>query len=100
MDRKKQREAIAIICGYAEEEPECVDHKLISDFCRDAGVVIEIEAYIHTSGPWAQEAYANSLTEVVAKANSNANFTFAIASASPCQKAEAFLRTMGKWEDK
>ena len=79
MNEKKQREAIAEICGYERNYPECLNAM------HEAEKVFE--------GYGMRQSYRRNL--LIACDTNDLN---EIISASAAQRAEAFLRTINKWE--
>lgn len=48
---------------------------------------------------WDATTYCNILQEVIHRANKGRAWRFHIVTATAAQRAEAFLRTIGKWDD-
>jgi hypothetical protein len=92
MDKLKQRMAIAKACGMDR------------DFLNDLNAMHEAEKHLDSNGRWLD--YTHALAELVTPDQNNEyrttlNWTIVwpILSASAVQRAEAFLRTIGKWEE-
>ena len=108
MNQEKQRIAIAEACGWTEIEPcTCRDgvsrgytptpgahKKHLPDYLNDLNAMHEAEKVMrdspkkkHTYLQWlgCEDAYTSTV--------------FASVTATAAERAEAFLRTIGKWED-
>jgi hypothetical protein len=75
------------------DHPYSSDTRVMMDFCRDLNAMHEAE---HATLQGLENVYANMLGRVT-KADDSCELRFFCATAR--QRAEAFLRTLGKWED-
>ena len=91
MTPEAQRIAIAVACGWKTgyRDPEAW-HPL-PDYLNDLNAMHDAEKVL-PAGQW--DRYAQWLRELT-----SSNRRFLIARATASQRAEAFLRTIGKWEE-
>jgi hypothetical protein len=96
---------IAKVCGFYQEEPwsngsECWGHKdcpphvgfeEIPDYCNDLNAMHEAEKILN------DESHADYACELVKTIRQNGEW-FESVSATAAKRAEAFLRTINKWE--
>jgi hypothetical protein len=109
MTPEKQRIAIAEACGYThvrivkslDGPPDhCIGHHpaqphSIPDYLNDLNAMHEVEkACIYTDDEIDSDLIGDYLTSLVIAADSGRS-----QSATAAQRAEAFLRTLGKWEE-
>lgn len=114
MTPESQRIAIAEACGYTDvrrEEWEVVDidarevaccedvrgtlngeRQRVPDYCADLNAMHEAEGKL-------LQTQTGKYWEELDNACQNPPFLFWVAHATAAQRAEAFLRTIGKWED-
>jgi hypothetical protein len=76
--------------GWYGYEPENGPHSQIPNFCNDLNAMHEAEKVL-LSGYWMR--YCECLTYLLGKS------VYASVHASARDRAEAFLRTIGKWEE-
>jgi hypothetical protein len=74
-------------------EPNIVDHRPLRDYYNDLNAMREAE---HVLTAETQEEYMRILQELTFSRDGDWGFCHATAA----QRAEAFLRTLGKWENK
>ena len=105
MKPEHQRVAIAEACGWTEIEPcTCCDgvsrayeptpgahKKHLPDFYNDLNAMHEVEKWL--TGYQQTVTYSDNLMKIVGY------HTFDSAHATASQRAEAFLCTIGKWEE-
>ena len=104
MNPEQQRIAIAEACGWAEIEPcTCCDgvsrgytptpgahKKHLPDYLNDLNAMHEVEASLFGRNDWSACKYERLLTRMTSSWAWHA---------TAAQRAEAFLRTIGKWEE-
>lgn len=109
MNPEQQRVAIAEACGWKETEEwldgrRCFeradsnagwDFDSLPDFLHDLNAMHEAEKVLNEDQ---QEQYLNNLYEVC-NLHSMINDAWNLNCATASQRAEAFLRTIGKWEE-
>jgi len=111
MKSEQQRIAIAEACGWTNVAPlivKNVKHKgdditvgissdagWIPDYLNDLNAMHEAEKVLFCD-KWKWLAYVNNLNEMPSLQD---EWLFASIHATAAQRAEAFLRTIGKWED-
>jgi len=99
MNINKQNIAIAELCGRTDHtlSSEDDDFRECPSYTSDLNAMHDAEATLQ----WIQtDAYLDALARIVDPHHGyRMNLTFAIAVATAAQRAEAFLHTMGKWED-
>jgi len=110
-------EAIAMHLGWLRpEHPDCMKHKIgwsmpekwwmdpktvlrfghdIPNYCADLNAMHNVVVDLSGDMDFVQE-YGNQLREVVGVSEWS---TFALENATARQRAEAFLRTIGKWKE-
>jgi hypothetical protein len=110
MTKEQINIAIAEACGFHQEEPwsdgrECWGHKdyplhvgfeKIPDYCNDLNAMHEAENHLPSDKKedyWYQ-LYENCRRSVFSRVEDNYKMLHATAS----QRAEAFLKTIGRWE--
>ena len=88
MNEKKQREAIAEICGYERNYPECLN------------AMHEAEQILWRMDWSHRYAFNDHLANTIRGRTVNRNEWNAetLLDATAAQRAEAFLRTINKWE--
>lgn len=121
MNKEKQRIAIARACGWTCNEydnglwwhQDCVfcqdgrytDEDHIPDYLNDLNAIHEAEKTLadmaSDDGGADQLGYAETLADVLGAkwAANNAYDIWLLTHATAAQRAEAFLKTIGKWED-
>ena len=114
MNINKQNIAIAELCGWSDIKCgpffQCYGTAPLDSLMDDRQVGMNVPYYtsdlnaMHDAEAtlqWIQtDAYLDTLARIVDPIHGyRMNLTFAIAVATAAQRAEAFLRTMGKWED-
>jgi hypothetical protein len=104
MTSQKQRTAIAEACGWTVEEGTTVGHAPngaflceIPDYLTDLNAMHEAEKVLKSGTQWM--VHVNHLREITGEPKGCELFVFALVSATAAQRAEAFLRTLGKWEE-
>ena len=110
MKPEHQRVAIAEACGWTEIEPcTCCDgvsrayeptpgahKKHLPDFYNDLNAMHEAENILNADQ---MVSYDYHLDRVVGNGRQGLNIEYFLWSATASQRAEAFLRTIGKWEE-
>jgi hypothetical protein len=115
MTPEAQRIAIAEACGYThvrivkciEGPPDhCIGHHptqphSIPDYLNDLNAMNEVEKVIVPSSEYTLSSYMFELSKIVIPAGSTRRGLISeyIFHATAAQRAEAFLRTIGKWEE-
>ena len=118
MTPEKQRIAIAEACGWTEIEPcTCCDEvsrgytprpgthkKHLPDYLNDLNAMHEVEKVLWDTGK-AME-FTNQIVGIVCSARgfrrdkgTSDDHLMCLSHATAAQRAEAFLRTIGKWEE-
>jgi len=101
--------AVAEACGWTEvsarhrsgkaPNADYIGHEFLPDYCNDLNAMHEAEQTLKRMG----QEYAQNLLEIVSRdAGIGAQYahgSFAHLKATARQRAEAFLRTLGKWEE-
>jgi hypothetical protein len=103
MNKEKQRIAIAKACGFKCSEDSHELGQLVAqftpDYLNDLNAIHEAEKVLTYEQA---EEFVEQLYIADQKNNLAENpppWRFNVASATAAQRAEAFLRTLGKWED-
>ncbi len=108
MKPEAQRIAIAEACGWTPAHcetfnrwlhPDSAYYRLerdLPDYLYDLNAMHEAEASIDDEQEWA--VYSDQLANVVFRDAKNDGTASAVWHATAAQRAEAFLRTLGKWE--
>lgn len=110
MNKEKQRIAIAEACGWYPVSYHHLKHvqywahkelgstQFLPDYVFDLNAMHEAEKVFNTS--FHEAAYDNEVFRVVHREKmGNGVSTFDKIHATAAQRAEAFLRTLGKWEE-
>jgi hypothetical protein len=96
VNQEEQRVAIAEACG---EDSDSIVRELIPDYLNDLNAMAEAEK-VSLSGSTAWLEFAVNLMRVLeAEQMSELNGMTCILQATARQRAEAFLRTIGKWKE-
>lgn len=105
MTDKQINAAIAEVCGWTEIQNTtdgCYGLKSptrgyirIPDYCNDLNAMHEAEKVLMQNGNWRMGEYEARLFHSVEEMNNVSLYFHATAR----QRAEAFLRTLGKWEE-
>lgn len=87
--------------GWWKEPKKAKYHRDIPNYHGDLNAIYEAEKTLNPE--WQIEAYYDALDSIVNKGlpkyrNSHAG-KYAVVSADSAQRSEAFVRTIGKWED-
>jgi hypothetical protein len=112
---EKQRIAIAEACGHEiaygeivtieprdDGSPTIVDHRPIPDYLNDLNAMNEAEKVLTNddADSGSQWSYVQQLIDITkAESMEMHREVFIVSTATAAQRAEAFLRTLGKWED-
>ena len=105
MTPEKQRIAIAQACGIARlwstALPERTVHCDVPDYLNDLNAMHEAEKVLVPSSEYTLSSYMFELSKIVIPAGSTRRGLISeyIFHATAAQRAEAFLRTIGKWEE-
>lgn len=118
--------AIAEACGWTQIEqhppddtlygqhPSCTDEVNkyyeypIPNYCNDLNAMHEAEKVLDRTHSWhgeehhwnAEEAYMGHITDIIARdSGQKTSDDWQFLCATACQRAEAFLHTLGKWEE-
>ena len=108
MKPEQQRIAIAEVCGWTEIEPcTCCDgvsrgytptpgahKKHLPDYCNDLNAMHDAEKVLIGDEPENSELWCDFQTNLVIACPAYLSYH-----ATAAQRAEAFLRTIGKWEE-
>ena len=104
MNKEKQRIAIAEACGIVKQPNShssgvrafTGEFVVIPDYLNDLNAMHEAENILthQESKLFEEKLFSLRESEVMHRGN------FALVHATAAQRAEAFLRTIGKWEDK
>ena len=108
MKPEQQRIAIAEACGWTEIEPcTCYDgvsrgyeptpgahKKHLPDYCNDLNAMHDAEKVLIGDEPENSELWCDFQTNLVIACQAYLSYH-----ATAAQRAEAFLRTIGKWEE-
>ena len=102
MTPEKQRIAIAKACGWTDTQ--IIDGKYgqtdVPDYLNDLNACHEMEQVLDYEQC---EAFSNTVADIVQAANREKDYAFPWAfariHATAAQRCEAFLRTLGLWED-
>jgi hypothetical protein len=108
MKPEQQRIAIAEVCGWTEIEPcTCCDgvsrgytptpgahKKHLPDYCNDLNAMHDAEKVLIGDEPENSELWCDFQTNLVIACPAYLSYH-----ATASQRAEAFLRTIGKWEE-
>ena len=93
MTPEQQRIAIAEACG---EDNDSIYRDLIPDYLNDLNAMHEAENILNADQ---MVSYDYHLDRVVGNGRQGLNIEYFLWSATATQRAEAFLRTIGKWEE-
>jgi hypothetical protein len=94
------------LLGYSPHDPfpHCNGEQTVPDYLNDLNAMSEAEAVADKLGMWLQ--YVHELAAVTTPAVNNEFMTtlrwttvWPICTATAAQRAEAFLKTIGKWEE-
>jgi hypothetical protein len=105
MTDKQINIAIAEACGWSKDDIErgytlCQFSENIPDYCNDLNAMHEAEATLNYEQA---EQHEDELYDICYKENFHKEyplpFRFAVAHATAQQRAEAFLKTIGKWKE-
>ena len=117
MTSEEQRLAIAKACGLRMDRPatgwhdygcDCQRCYPLPDYTYDLNAMHNAERVLDSKQEWegeehhtcAEEAYMGHLSRIVARDSKNRfSDDWHFVTATAAQRAEAFLRTIGKWED-
>jgi hypothetical protein len=75
---------------------------LVPDYLNDLNAIHEALQYLkdnYTSQDFQKARFINHLENIVSSEVPNSGWSFALTTATAAQKAEAFLKTIGKWEE-
>lgn len=103
MTPERQREVIAEWCGWKQGQcgwwtgPNGEQTPHLPDYLNDLNTTHQ--AILKIESPNMQLTFGNNLIEVCDRDKPKAVDTFHIVNATAAQRAEALLRTIGKWED-
>jgi hypothetical protein len=107
MKPEKQQMAIASACGWTNIGNQWISAKsgysynesdmirFAGDFTKDLNAMSEATCRL-SRAQYAE--YGKRLTQIVARDNSQMDTRFQVFDATASQRAEAFLKTIGKWE--
>lgn len=110
MNIDKQRAAIAEYCGWKVEanqykrwtSPNGTSWNYPPQYDKDLNQMHEALKHLkdnYTSQDFQKARFINHLENIVSSEVPNGGWSFALTTATAAQKAEAFLKTIGKWEE-
>ena len=97
--------AIAEACGWDSDDIArgytlCQFSENVPDYCNDLNVMHEAEKVLNYEQA---EQFEDELCDICDMENRHKEyplpFRFAVVNATSCQRAEAFLKTIGKWKE-
>ena len=102
MNPEQQRIAIAEACG---EDNDSIYRDLIPNFLKDLNAMREVSDTLNDDQQWQFIQHLNNITRNTDHNDPDdwfvrsTDWTWRMVNASASQRAEAFLRTIGKWEE-
>ena len=93
MNKEAQRIAIAEACG---EDNDSIVRELIPDYLADLNAMHEAVMTLNADQMVSMDHH---LDVVVGNGKQGLNYEYFLWSATAAQRAEAFLRTIGKWKE-
>lgn len=90
--------AIAEACGHYEDT-HYPGIKRIPDFCTDLNAIHEAEQYLWRKDYYMRHDYVDQLGKLLNPHNWQRMEASDMLDATARQRAEAFLKTLGKWEE-